>query len=592
MKTKIVSVILILVLLTAVLCACNTLPTSFTLKYTASEGGRVIGETEQKVEEGKDGESVMAVADEGYYFVGWSDGITTPIRQETNVSGNIAVTAQFEQSTQQTTFTVKYLCNEGGSIEGEATQTVEKGYSATEVTAVPDEGYEFVKWSDDVTTATRRDGRVKSNITVTAIFKKIEEPEPLTKTYSLNYNFGEAEDKPEKITFVENEIEGVTLPVLTREHFTFHGWYCGDEQVADTGGKLLLDEELLTLKGEEIYAKFTADETFTYKILLVYVTRIDAVLPHKDKSITEKVHVDYTMSDQERELCHLLTLRTRRQLNDMLDGLVEFQVDEYYTTETINEDSYFTSFGPVRINNLMPLNIAEVKDMVDNYDSCLAITNHGVKFEELHVSAGSAIIKHAEVRLEGFLRIAFDFQHLTMEKLLDLFRKNEDYNVYGETYLIDTYIMEPITHELAHTIEQRVNLFDYHSCAVGRQTQYPGPFETNRAYYLNEFDFDGEKVGIPYKFWKGDVGKITYKVTQDIYGDDGFFDCARNGTVIIPGEAALIFEVIYGESITVSVRAYRPETYKFVQWSDGVMTAERTDLITGDFTVTAIFEKV
>ena len=552
-----------------------------------------MGEMEQKVEEGKDGESVMAVADEGYYFVGWSDGILTPIRQETNVSKNIAVSALFGKSSvqQPTEFTVKYLCNEGGSIQGETTQTVERGKDATSVTAVADVDFEFVKWSDGITTATRQDKAVSKNITVTAIFKEIAQPEPLTKTYSLNYNFGEANEKPEQITFVENEIEGITLPVLTREHFTFHGWYCNDEQVADTNGNLLLGEELLTLDSEVLYAKWTANETFTYKILLVYPTRIDAMLRHKYKSIDEKVHVDYTMNEQERELCHLITIRTRRQLNAMLDGLVEFQVDEYFTTETIHEDSYILSFGQnIRINNLIPENIAEVKDLVDDYDSCLAITNHSVKFEELHVSAGSAFIKHAEVRLEGFLYIALNLRKLELEEVIELFRNDEDYNLDGKTYLIADYLMETIMHELAHTIELRVNLFDYHSCAVGRQDQYSNAFETNRAYYLNEFDFDGEKVGIPYKFWKREVAKCLYLVSEDRLGSQGYVTSNHPYLSLPAGSGNSVIEVIFGEYITVTAMPF--PGLRFVQWSDGVTTAERTDLITGDFTVTAIFEKI
>ena len=521
MKVKIVATILILVLLAAALCSCVTPrePVSFTLQYFAGEGGAVVGATEQTVKQGKDGGAVTAVADEGYEFVKWSDGVTTATRQDKKVNGNISVVATFQEAEPP----------------------------------VP--------------------------------------PGPLTKTYKLNYNFGEAEEKPEQITFAEDEIEGVTLPTLTREHFTFHGWYIGDMQVADTGGNLLLNEELLTLDSDEIYAKFTANETFTYKILLVYPTRIDAMLPHKDMSITEKVHVDYTMSEQERELCHLITLRAKRTLDEMLDGLVEFQVDEYFTTETIHEDSYELSFGKYIINNLFPKNIAEVKDMVDDYDSCLAITNHRANYDELHVSSGSAFIKHAEVRLEGFLRIAMDFHHLSFEEVLELFRNDEDFNLYGNTYLIGTFLIETITHELAHTIELRVNLFSYHSCAVGRQDQYPNWFETNRAYYLNQFDFDGEKVGIPYAFWKRDVAKCTYLVSTDNKGSQGCVTSERIGCTYVPvGTGNLVIESVVGEYVTV--KADPITGMRFVQWSDGVTTAERTDLITGDFTVTAIFEKI
>ena len=41
------------------------------------------------------------------------------------------------------------------------------------VTAVPDEGYVFVKWSDGVTDRTRTDTGFKQNLDVTAVFSAV-----------------------------------------------------------------------------------------------------------------------------------------------------------------------------------------------------------------------------------------------------------------------------------------------------------------------------------------------------------------------------------------------------------------------------------
>jgi hypothetical protein len=51
------------------------------------------------------------------------------------------------------------------------TQTIHFGGDAKEVTTILHEGYRFVKWSDDVTTATRRDKI--SYFVVSAFFEKI-----------------------------------------------------------------------------------------------------------------------------------------------------------------------------------------------------------------------------------------------------------------------------------------------------------------------------------------------------------------------------------------------------------------------------------
>ena len=69
----------------------------YTIKYEASKGGVLIGETEQTVEKGSPGEMVTAVADEGYAFLCWSDGVETPYRVDENVSRSFSVSAVFIQ---------------------------------------------------------------------------------------------------------------------------------------------------------------------------------------------------------------------------------------------------------------------------------------------------------------------------------------------------------------------------------------------------------------------------------------------------------------------------------------------------------------
>ena len=67
----------------------------YTLTYTAAKGGELIGATEQTVEQGSSGELIIAVADEGFVFLEWSDGTATPYRVDKNVSRNVNVEAKF-----------------------------------------------------------------------------------------------------------------------------------------------------------------------------------------------------------------------------------------------------------------------------------------------------------------------------------------------------------------------------------------------------------------------------------------------------------------------------------------------------------------
>lgn len=57
----------------------------------------MFGELVQTVKVGEDCTQVYAVADAGYRFTGWSDGVGTSQRIDMEVEGSRIITAQFEQ---------------------------------------------------------------------------------------------------------------------------------------------------------------------------------------------------------------------------------------------------------------------------------------------------------------------------------------------------------------------------------------------------------------------------------------------------------------------------------------------------------------
>lgn len=63
--------------------------------YIVEDGGYIEGETDQLVLEGKNAEPVMAVADDGYAFVGWDDGSTNPARSDVQITQELTFTAIF-----------------------------------------------------------------------------------------------------------------------------------------------------------------------------------------------------------------------------------------------------------------------------------------------------------------------------------------------------------------------------------------------------------------------------------------------------------------------------------------------------------------
>jgi ribosome-associated toxin RatA of RatAB toxin-antitoxin module len=157
--------------------AVDTIDT-YTLTYTAGAGGTIAGASPQTVALGGNGTLVTAVPSTGYHFVSWSDGSTTAARTDTNVTGNLSVTANFAINS----YALTYTAGVGGTISGTVIQTVPYGGSGTAVTAVPSTGYHFVTWSDGVTTVARTDSGIVGNVTASATFA--------ANTYQLHYTAG------------------------------------------------------------------------------------------------------------------------------------------------------------------------------------------------------------------------------------------------------------------------------------------------------------------------------------------------------------------------------------------------------------------
>ena len=69
----------------------------FLVEYYPELGGTIDGATRQTVPRGTDAASVTAVPSTGYHFAGWSDGVTTATRNDTNVIADIEVGAMFDR---------------------------------------------------------------------------------------------------------------------------------------------------------------------------------------------------------------------------------------------------------------------------------------------------------------------------------------------------------------------------------------------------------------------------------------------------------------------------------------------------------------
>lgn len=71
----------------------------YTLTYAAGAGGSIEGVRSQSSEHGGAGSEVTAVANKGYHFTGWSDGVTSANRTDTGITANLSATAGFAVNT-------------------------------------------------------------------------------------------------------------------------------------------------------------------------------------------------------------------------------------------------------------------------------------------------------------------------------------------------------------------------------------------------------------------------------------------------------------------------------------------------------------
>ena len=442
----------------------------YTVKYEVTHGGTILGESEQTVEHGKNSTEVTATNLMGYRFIKWSDNESTnPVRTDENVTADIEAIAIFEQI-RYDVFFVEYETDGNGKLEGQQLQQIQYGQDGTKVTAIADDGYEFVQWSDGVKTAERQDFNVCESFKVTAEFKR------LYVRYKLDYKLGKANPSTSEFIFYEQFFNTVLFPVPKRERFTFEGWYLGETRVTDRYGKMVIGKELLKREGKVIYAKWKANENYTYKILMVYVTELDALILRRDESGYE--HVYYKMSEFDKEICKTTTKQVRNYMNDLLDGLVTFEVDEYSVNGKCS--CIFANKIPEMVNS----------GLLEKYQSTLLVFCMDDFDYKFRGGAGVADVKHGCVYLESVYKET-KINDEPLEYLLDL-----DFWRWYTT-------IEPFMHELAHTIEMQIPKDTYHTTLYWWVDNDLGDhILLNKMYYLDLIEIDGVKVGIPLSFWK------------------------------------------------------------------------------------------
>lgn len=99
---KKVAFLLLLFTFTSFLIGCNSNNSeddnTVTVIYDTEGGGYIVGSSTQKISHGRNTETVTAVANDGWEFVGWDDGYENPDREDINVTESVTYTAIFTQT--------------------------------------------------------------------------------------------------------------------------------------------------------------------------------------------------------------------------------------------------------------------------------------------------------------------------------------------------------------------------------------------------------------------------------------------------------------------------------------------------------------
>ncbi|MEI7901495.1 MAG: glycine-rich domain-containing protein, partial [bacterium] len=141
--------------------------TTYTVSFDSNDGSPVAAQ--YLVPDATATEPAPAPTRTGYTFVEWCPDsmLTNAFNFSTPITTNTTLYAKWTIRS----YTLTYSAGSNGTIDGTTPQTVAYLGTGTAVTAVPCEGYRFLKWSDNKTANPRTDSNVSNNITVTARFE-------------------------------------------------------------------------------------------------------------------------------------------------------------------------------------------------------------------------------------------------------------------------------------------------------------------------------------------------------------------------------------------------------------------------------------
>jgi len=184
---------------------------------------------------------LIAVPDPGYRFVNWTGDVDTVADVEAAdtrviIRGSSTITANFEEVPPDL-YSLTVTSTAGGSVTapGEGTFEYDPG-TVIGLVATPNDGYEFINWSGDVSSVADADSasttiNLDADYVIRANFEEV-----LPDRYSLTVSSGAGGSvaEPGEGTFTYNAGEVVGLTAVADEGYRFSGW-SGDTAAIENG---------------------------------------------------------------------------------------------------------------------------------------------------------------------------------------------------------------------------------------------------------------------------------------------------------------------------------------------------------------------
>ena len=526
----------------------------YTLELFA-ENGQIDGGSSGVYDHGTE-MTITAVPNEGYHFVGWSDGVMEAERTIT-VMSDTTLKAEFAINVYIVTLTTEH-----GEVVGSG--TYEHGTEVT-ISVTPEEGYHFVCWSDGNLNATRSE-IITSDISLVA---KIE-----VNVYSVSLTA----ENGEVIGFGEYEHGSrVTISVTPDEGYHFISWSDGDMSIT-RNLVITSDITLSAVISINVYDLVVNAENG----IVTNVGRYEHGSVVDISAIPNAGYHFVGWSDGDSVATRTITLTSNVTLS------AYFELNVY---ELVLEADNGVVFGAGRYSHGTEVSIAafvtegyyfvgwsdgentEVRKIVLISDSALtaqfAVNRHTITLlaENGKVYGGGEYDYGTEITIEAE---AADNYH---------FVRWSDGNTSAKRQIV-------LRSDLTLTAEFAINQYTVSLKAENGEVFGSGVYD-----YGTEITISAKaNEGYYFEGWSDGSTEMvrTFVVTSDIdltatFAKDNFvvYLQAENGIV----QGGGLYD--YGTEITIS--AIAAEGYHFVSWSDGNIESERTIVVTTDITLTAEF---